>query len=348
MLAFKTYMKTIQNNKLNQSGGMHLILPIMVVLMVAVIGVKVLSASHALITTEPAQGLMIQVSTLAPNTSPIALKSWMEDIRREHRTSGQPGYINNVVLQDIADQNGNLLTNYLDVIAPYLPGGATPVFNRVFIGTVDLSWTGSGSKYIEGIESSDFRNKNVIYSAKVAADFKARYPKTALNWYITYEANVAGFWDSNIEQAYSTYLTQIRSTLTNVSANKTFMWSPAFWTPYRNEPTWALPGLQANLTDLFSKINQPFIFNMQDFVAQSGGATTKEDAVTWAKYIKLNWPTMPTSVQINTEQFKIINGSMQPADSTEIVQRENYYKSKGIALGPAWEIRYWHKRLYGL
>ncbi|MGZ6005054.1 MAG: hypothetical protein ACXWLH_02790 [Candidatus Saccharimonadales bacterium] len=336
-----------KTKRLNQFGHAHLIVPALVVLIVAVVGVKVLTRSHALTASEPAHGLIIQVSTLAPNTTPATLKTWLDDIRRDHRVSGQPGYINNVTLQDIADKNGNLLTSYLDVIAPYLPGGATPAFTKAYIGTVDLPWTQAGSKYIDGIENADFRNSNVLYSAKAAADFKARYPKVALNWYITYEANLAGFWDASIEQAYSTYITQLISVLNKVAVNKTFMWSPAFWTPYRNEPSWALSGLQMNLSDLFSKINQSFIVDLQDFVGQSSGATTKEDAVAWAKYLKQNWSSK-AAIQVNAEQFKLAgDGSLIAADSSEILTRENYYKSKSLALGPAWEIRFWHKRLYG-
>ena len=81
----------------------------------------------------------------------------------------------------------------------------------------------------------------------------------------------------------------------------------------------------------------------------ASGVSTKEDAVVWAKYIKQNWPTMPTIVQINTEQFKLnSDGSLAPADSTEVIARENYYRLQNASLGPAWEIRYWNKRLYGL
>src|SRR4051812_34138850 len=94
--------------------------------------------SFAATPGEPPMGLIIQVSSLPPSVTPASLKLWLDGVRKDHRSSSKPGYINTVTLQDIADQNGNLLTSYLDVIKPYLPGGLTPAFDRAFIGTVDL------------------------------------------------------------------------------------------------------------------------------------------------------------------------------------------------------------------
>ncbi len=301
---------------------------------------------------EPAHGLIIQVSSLAPTVPPTTLRTWLNTIRSYHRDKLKPGYIDTVVLQDIADQNGKLITPYLDVLAPYLPGGATPAFDQAFIGTVDLAWTGSGSKYIEGIEDPAFRSKNVTLSSTAAKAFKARYPRAATNWYIGYEANLSGFWDSAIETSYATYINQLVLALSSVSPGKTYLWSPAFWTPYRNEPAWALPSLQANLVDLASKIKLPFTVDVQDFVGQSGGASTKEDAATWINYLKANWKSAsvswPLTFETNAEQFiQNANGAISVGNATEIPTRENYYVQQGIKLGAAWEIRYWHQRLYG-
>ncbi|MBI1856850.1 hypothetical protein HY003_00485 [Candidatus Saccharibacteria bacterium] len=310
------------------------------------IGATFLLKSYAITSSEPPMGLMIQVSSLAPNTTPATLKTYLSTIRKNHRDKSKPGYINSIVLQDIADQNGNLLTSYLDVIKPFLPGGSTPAFDRAFIGTIDLNWSGSGSKYIEGIANATFRDKNVNLSKTVAQAFKKRYPLIKTDWYITYEANLAGFWDSNIETNYLTYINQLTIALSSVTSGKTFMWSPAFWTPYRNEPDWALPGLKTNFNDLFSKIQAPIILNFQDFVGQSNGNSTKEDAVIWLTYLKQNVPSL-SNIQINVEQFKQnTDGSIVPGDSTELPAREKYYVKNGIKLGPAWEIRYWYKRLY--
>lgn len=325
---------------------------LIVTLAIALVGTVVLFRSFAATVTEPSQGLFIQVSSLAPTTTPQQLQSWLEEVRINHRgvdgKSGNPnpGYINDLVIQDIADANGNLLTNYLDVIAPYLPGGAKKSFDRVFVGTVDLSWSGAGSKYIEGIKDKTFQDSNISLSDKAARAFVQRYPTAQINWYITYEANLAGFWDSSIETSYASYIDRLSTTLSAVSPNKTFMWSPAFWTPLRNEPSWALPDLKTNLNHLFTSFKYPIAFNLQDFVGQSNGVSTKDDAVAWINYLKTNITKQPASLSVNTEQFiQSPAGAITVGDSNEVPARENYYASQGIKLGPAWEMRYWYKRV---
>lgn len=321
---------------------------IILILIVAVFGAIAVFRSFAATGFEPPMGLMIQVSTLSPSVSPTKLKTYLEDVRLNHRKQSPNRLIYSLVLQDIADKDGKLYTNYLDVIAPYLPGGATATFTNVYVGSVDLAWTGTGSKYIEGIENSAFRNTNVELSTKTAKAFKSRYPKIKSDWYITYEANLSGFWDQNIETSYLAYINQLTTALNGVTNGRTFMWSPAFWTPYRNQPAWGNESHKANFNHFFANVNTKLIIDMQDFVGQSKGASTKEDAVTWAMYLKQNWPTKLTDVQMNVEQFKIdATGALVPADMNEIMQRTQYYQKQGLANGPSWEIRYWHKRLYG-
>ncbi len=304
-------------------------------------------APSATSVAAPPKGLMIQVSSLSGSTTPATLKRWLEDIRMNHGRSA-PGYINTVVLQDIADRNGVLYTSYLDVIAPYLPGGTTPIFTRAYVGTVDLAFTGAGSKYIEGIESPAFRTENINVSRTAAAAFKARYPRAAADWYITYEANLAGFWDARIEGAYLTYIRDLMTTLSGIRANRTFLWSPAFWTQFADEPGWALPDLHANLTDLFTHLPARLSLDIQDFVGQSGGASSMQSAVSWVRYLQENWGPYLQKVQMNAEQFRqSADGSIRTGDPAEVAQRERYYRNQHVELGPAWEIRYWHQRLYG-
>lgn len=305
-------------------------------------------SSRASVSTDPPMGLIIQVSSLPSTTSPATLKGWLEDIRRDHHDSAKAGYINTVVLQDIADATGTLYTRYLDILAPYLPGGATPIFTQAYIGTVDLPWTGTGSKYINGIESPAFRAQNVALSHVAAKAFQARYPRAITSWYVTYEANLAGFWDTNLVSAYRTYLVQLMHTLSSVRAHRQVLWSPAFWTTYANEPTWAAPGLKANLSNLFSSLPTRLTLSVQDFVGQSGGASSPQSAAAWVAYLKRNCSRYLTEVQINVEQFtESASGSIAAGSATGLPLRENYYRSQGIELGAAWEIRYWHARLYG-
>ncbi len=304
------------------------------------------------IPSEPSYGVMIQVSTLDPTISPAQLKSYLEDIRLKHRNPQKPAYINRIVLQDIADKDGKLYKSYLDVIAPYLPGGSLKAFDYAYVGTVDLAWTGAGSKYIEGIKDTNFRAQNVSISKSAAAAFKLAYPKAQFDWYITYEANLAGFWDKSIESAYLTYINTLSTELNKISFKQRVMWSPAFWTPYSqyqpgNELAWALPDLSANLTDLFTNAKTPIFLDLQDFVGQSNGASTKENAVAWIKFIQLNGGAKTAGMLLNAEQFKMVNGAISVGDSVEVPTRMAYYKAQGVPVGPSWEIRYWHKRLYG-
>ena len=341
--------------KLGQKGHAHWLVPAFVLVVVSVVGVRILSAGHAAIPVDndSPSGIMIQVSTLSPTVTPAILKSWLDSIRANNRNSSKKGFINTITLEDIADQNGNLLTDYLKVIAPYLPGGNNKAFNTAYIGTVDLPWTGGGSgKYIDGIENAAFRTQNVDLSVKVAKAFRSLYPNIQANWYITYEANLAGFFDPNIEKSYITYINSLISSLSLVTPNQYFMWSPAFWTPYPTDSStlWEQPALKANFTDFFSTVKGHLVLNIQDFVGQSNGKFTKENAVTWLNYLKQNWPA-PTSyrtLEVNVEQFKLSStGVISVGDPTEVPAREQYYIQQGYPVGPSWEIRYWHQRLYG-
>lgn len=305
-------------------------------------------SAHAKGAGDPPMGVMIQVSSLAPATSPAALKSWLEDIRRDHHDARKPGYVNAVVLQDIADSAGTLYTAYLDVIAPYLPGGATPIFTQAYVGTVDLPWTGSGSKYLDGIEDANFRSQNVNVSVAAATAFHARYPRIVNSWYITYEANLAGFWDANLASAYRTYLVSLINALSPVAGRRDMLWSPAFWTMYSDEPAWAMPDLKTNLGKLFAGLPARLTLSIQDFVGQSDGASTPASAASWIGYLKQNWSKQLAAVQVNVEQFNESgNGALTADSSSDLTARESFYQGKGITLGAAWEIRYWHARLYG-
>src|ERR1035438_2004867 len=99
-------MKLLKRNEL---GMTHWLLPLVVVVVIVLIGVRVMMSTHAAapVDSDPPSGLIIQVSTLSPSVSPSTLKAWLESIRQNNHAVGQPGYINSVVLQDIADQNGN-------------------------------------------------------------------------------------------------------------------------------------------------------------------------------------------------------------------------------------------------
>ena len=66
------------------------------------------------------------------------------------------------------------------------------------------------------------------------------------------------------------------------------------------------------------------------------------------KYLKQNWSGEISLVEANAEQFKESStGVITVGDAVEVPSRETYYVQQGVPIGPSWEIRYWHKRLYG-
>jgi len=85
------------------------------------------------------------------------------------------------------------------------------------------------------------------------------------------------------------------TTLSGVRGGKGFMWSPAFWTMYANEPARAQPDLKANLSDHFIPLSTHLTLDIQDYVGQSGGASTKKSAASWIAYLKQNWTAYLTS-----------------------------------------------------
>lgn len=127
-------------------------------------------------TAASAPAVFLQVSFLAAST-PEPVRLWLKAYCAA--ANEPPG----LVLQDIASPKGALLTKYLDVIAPMLPGGGHACFGQVYTGTVDLPWHGAGSKYVEGIKDRAFRAKYLRRSLAAARSFRARYPYVRNDWY---------------------------------------------------------------------------------------------------------------------------------------------------------------------
>jgi hypothetical protein len=135
--------------------------------------------------------------------------------------------------------------------------------------------------------------------------------------------------------------------LAGVVVNGAVLWSPAFWTMFADEPAWAFADLKTNLTKLFSGLPSRLTLSVQDFVGQSGGGSTPASAAAWVRYLKQYWASRLAGVQINVEQFtQSKDGVISSGSASELPAREDYYRSQGIELGAAWEMRYWHARLY--
>jgi len=292
--------------------------------------------------------LMIQLSTLAQSSSPAQLRRWLQQVCP---TGVNP--TGDLVLQDVADDNGALLTSFLDAVVPYLPGGsAQPCFGRVFIGTIEPQWPGPGNAYVDGVQDAAFVADYVAKSAAVAKAFVTRYPQVDGNWYVTYEANLNDLYYPQVSAAYLTLLSTEVPALLSLRPGRKVMWSPAFWFPYSSysQNTLGMNGLTASLKQLFRALRTAGtgidVLNLQDYVAGSScqpasNRMTPTDAVKWVRYVQA-LQAVP-SVVVNTEQYAMdcATGGIVNGSATDVRNREAYYRSQGVTLGPAFELRYW-------
>lgn len=298
--------------------------------------------------TPPGPSLMVQLSSLAPTFTPADLAGWLGEICQNAANRG-----GDLVLQDVATSDGTLLTSYLDAIVGLLPGTSpAPCFGRVFVGTVEPSWSGSGSPYVEGIQSSTYVSQYLAVSDAVAAAFVAQYPAVTTNWYLSYEANLNELYYPQIASAYTSLLSAQLEDFRSLRPGSLATWSPAFWYPYSSysQNTLGMSGLTQSLTQLFTSLAAVAggiqVLDLQDYVAGSacqpvGNQMTPQDAVDWTQF--LQGLTGAPHVTMNTEQYAIdcTTGAIGPGDPTEVLDREAFYQTSGVTLGAAFEIRYW-------
>ena len=292
--------------------------------------------------------VMIQLSTLSQAVTPTGFKSWLRTICPSGVVpSGQ------LALQDVATDSGALLTDYLDVLAPYLPGVTThPCFSRVYVGTVEPVWTGTGNAYVDGVQDATFVADYLARSNAVATAFVQHYPQVTTDWYITYEANLNDLYYSQVSSAYQSLLTAELNSRAALRRNRHVMWSPAFWYPYSSYSTNTLgmTGLTTSLTSLFTSLKAVGrgvdVVNLQDYVAGSScqpvdNRMTPSDVVGWVSFLR-GLGVIP-EVDVNTEQYALdcATGGIVNGDPTDVRNREAYYTAQGLTLGPAFELRYW-------
>lgn len=321
------------------------------------------------------KSLMIQLSSWGEG--PGSLRDWLDLICLAHRDPAKPGYIENLVLTDVAlaDPYASvmdpvplakdvLLTSRLNELLPYFPGGnGTCQFDAVFVGTVDLQGVrppgadASWITYREGIKDPNFRANLLVRSKAIAAAFddhvrRSATPNVRYHWYISQEAFLDFFTDLSIKDAYESYLIQHIKDLSAIRQPSAFLWSPGF--AARPSQITSMSLLGDNLKSLFSAIPKavrqsntygqqsagPLWLHMQDHVGALGPHMPKEDARKWFFFLKqLNWFT---SLAMNVEQFRVdAQGALVAGDRAEIMAREAYYQQQGIALGAAFELRYW-------
>ncbi len=294
-------------------------------------------------------GWLLQVSSLAPAHPPAEVAGWVRSA-----CAATPGKHPTLVLQDVTDPAGDLATGYLDALAPYLPGGRHACVGRLFVGTVEPHWTGSGSPYVDAVADPAFRAKYVAASGLAARRFATRYPGLRFDWYITYESNLNDMYYSSVRSSYADLLTRLTAALSAIRPGRTFMWSPAFWYPYSvyRVNGAGMAQLQHALASLFTTLTAHRVkvaIDLQDFVSGSAcqpesNRMTARDAASWVRYLSAV-PGAPPVV-LNVEQYvtDCATGAMAPAPSAELARRLTVYRSEGIPLGPAFELRYWATR----
>ncbi len=292
------------------------------------------------------ENLFLQVSSLGPTYTPAEVSQWLADVCNTPTTGSR-----NLVLQDIVDSNGNLNTNYLDVIVPYLPGGSVSCFSKVYVGTFGPVWTGTGSIYTNGVEDSTFTTNYVNTSIQLANEFVQAYPQVQVNWYLTYEADLNQLYYPAVESAYATMLGSEMSGLTAIAPNAEFLWSPGFLYTYSgySTNTLGMQGLNTELGQLFSSLKQigPGLgtLDLQDEIGTTNcwgsGAMTPGDAVGWAHF--LQGISSAPQIDLNTTLFdtNCTTGGLVPISSTTALNTESYYLSQAVTLGAAYEMRYW-------
>ena len=112
------------------------------------------------------RGIFLQASTSTTWVLP-SLKQWLDNICAKNLQLPLNQRMDDFVLQDIAVETPNSGLNYtmlydvLDVVVPYLPGGSIGCFKNIFVGTIDIQWTGSGIGYIYAVQNKEFRDRYV-------------------------------------------------------------------------------------------------------------------------------------------------------------------------------------------
>jgi hypothetical protein len=68
---------------------------------------------------------------------------------------------------------------------------------------------------------------------------------------------------------------------------------------------------------------------------------TPSDAVNWAQF--LDGLRVIPEVSINVERYRTdcATRANAPGDPAELADREAFYRSRSVSLGPSFEIRYW-------
>jgi MYXO-CTERM domain-containing protein len=303
------------------------------------------------------KSLFVQATSVPTGSDAYITRTWFHKVCTDHRTPGASNYIHNLVLSEIADTQGNLMTDALDIIEDYYG-----CFDNIFVGTRNLD---HADPYVTGMKDSTFRWDNINLSVLVANAYEARFnqlaPASGFHWYISYEANLNYLAsDVTLKNAYAAYLLELSNQLNAIRPGEV-LWSPAFWTPYSSVPSSA--ALQNAIHDVLTTAPGITWLHFQDFVGQAASYNCNttitsygfgaSDAIGYYGLVSAANPGTVASVRINMEHFILGDVSTCGAwyivagDPTEHTAREAAYEAAGAPMGASWEIRWWYQAHYG-
>ncbi len=259
----------------------------------------------------------------------------LEHIYREHRDRGKADYIHNVVLDEIGTASGTLSPN-LDLILPYLPGGAKRCFDNVFVGSHYVKWPSLGSSYKEGMLSGAHRWINLTSQRNLWKAFKRKYPKVPFHFYINHEG-VLNMWSNRkVANAYEAYLIQSVRDAHALKPNYAVLWAPAIWS--RKPLTWTQrSAIRRVFKSVASHSNKRGItwLHLQDM---QGRRFPPPLWVVRSWYNTIKKMNLFASLRIDMELFR---PGLSAASLAAIAKTEAYYRKYGIPVGASWELRYW-------
>lgn len=260
----------------------------------------------------------------------------LEHIYHEHRDRSKDDYIYNVVLDEIGNENG--LSSNLDLILPYLPGGAKRCFDNVFVGSHYIPWPNPGSPYKEGMLDSGHRWRNLNMQRKLWTLFRAKYPRVPMHFYVNHEG-VLNMWSNRqIANAYAAYLIQSRRDINSIKPYAAMLWAPAIWSraPLAWRARRAVTRVFTSVQHDSKKVGTTWL-HLQDMQGR-----THPPALwvvrTWYRQLKKAYRF--ASLGIDMEMFR--PGPIAAATAV-IKKTEAYYKKYSIPVGASWELRYWYE-----
>ncbi len=269
--------------------------------------------------------------------NPTRLAADLEHVYQAHRNRNADDYIYNVVLDEIGDVTG--LSPNLDIILPYLPGGAKRAFDNVFVGSHFVPWQGAGTAYREGMLDGAHRWRNLDVQRAVWEQFKTKYSQIPYHFYINHEGVLNYLSDRSVANAYEAYLIQTTRDAQAVKPYAALLWSPAVWSrrPFSWRQRKAIARVFSSVAK-YSKTKGITWLHLQDMQGRKKPPPLWV-VVSWYRWLK----QLPfASMRINLELFKQkAGGGIEAALPAAIIKREAYYERKHVVAGASWSLRWW-------